>query len=159
MLKSARHAVAWINTGSPLMELISAEVHKKLSCGLGPPSYINGIHIAGFCSTGLLQFIKDQIRACQSCAQTKMLLKAVSSLAQSMKSLYGPDDVLGEAANPDPMRIISCDEAGPFYIQDEKGGYRSTYILACVELLSYKVYLIPLPKVDTIYFVRALEIL
>merc|ERR1711955_59006 len=31
-------------------------------------------------------------------------------------------------------------------------------ILACVELLSYKVHLIPLPKLDTIHFVRALEI-
>ena len=53
VLKPAMHAVAWIDTGSPLMELISAEVHKKLSCGLCPQSYRNGIHIAGFCSTGL----------------------------------------------------------------------------------------------------------
>merc|ERR1711954_128002 len=32
-------------------------------------------------------------------------------------------------------------------------------ILACVKLLSYKDHLIPLPKLDTIHFVRALEIL
>ena len=76
-----------------------------------------------------------------------------------MKTLYGPDDMLGTASSEDPMSIIACDEGWPFYIQDGKGGYKSTYILACVEIISYKVYLIPLPKVDTIHFVRALEIL
>ena len=76
-----------------------------------------------------------------------------------MKILYGPDDYLGQAAGRNPMEIIAADEAGPFYIQDGKGGYKSTYILACVEFITYKIYLIPLPKVDTIHFVRALEIL
>merc|ERR1712163_77111 len=55
----SRYAETWIEASSPLMELISAEVHKKLSCGLGPQSYINGIHVAGFCATGLVDFIKD----------------------------------------------------------------------------------------------------
>merc|ERR1712002_1207842 len=80
-------------------------------------------------------------------------------LKKSIKTLYGPDDLLGIASSTDPMSIVSCDEAGPFYIQDEKGAFKTTYILACVELLSYKVHLIPLPKLDTIHFVRALEIL
>merc|ERR1712089_89759 len=48
---------------------------------------------------------------------------------------YGPDDFLGTASSTDPMSIVSCDEAGPFYIQDGKGAFRTTYILACVELL------------------------
>ena len=155
----SRHAVAWIESSSPLMELISAEVHQKLSCGLGPQSYINGIHVAGFCATGLVDYIKDQIGACKSCTRTKMLMKGDSTLKQSLKTLYGPDDLLGTASSTDPMSIVSCDEAGPFYIQDEKGAFKTTYILACVELLSYKVHLIPLPKLDTIHFVRALEIL
>ena len=141
------------------MELISAEVHKKLSCGLGPQSYINGIHTAGFCATGLLRYIQDQIGACEGCAQVKMVLKGDSSIAQAMKNLSGPDDYLGQAADKNPLEIISADECRPFYIQDGKGGYKSTYILACVELITYKVYLVPLPKVDTLHFVRALEIL
>merc|ERR1711889_1919 len=89
----------------------------------------------------------------------KMLMKGDSTLKQTLKTLYGPDDLLGTASSTDPMLIVSCDEAGPFYIQDEKGAFKTTYILACVELLSYKVHLIPLPKLDTIHFVRALEIL
>ena len=131
------------------MELISAEVHKKLSCGLGPQSYINGIHIAGFCTTGLLRYIQDQIGACEGCAQVKMLLKGDSSIAQAVKNLSGPDDYLGQAVGKNPLEIIAADECGPFYIQDGKGGYKSTYILACVELITYKVYLVPLPRVDT----------
>merc|ERR1711973_90225 len=144
---------------SPLMEIISKEVHKKLSCSPGPQSDINGIHVAGFCATGLLDFIKDQIGACSSCTRTKMIMKGDSTLKKTLKTLYGPDDLLGTAASTDPMSIVTCDEIGPFYIQDGNGAFKTTYILACVELLSYKVHLIPLPKLDTIHFVRALEIL
>merc|ERR1711905_32821 len=158
-LKPARHAVAWIESSSPLMEIISREVHQKLSCGLGPQAYINGIHVAGFCATGLLDFIKDQIGACTSCTRTKMVMKGDSTLKKTLKTLYGPDVLLGTASSTDTMSIVSCDEIGPFYIQDGNGAFKTTYILACVELLSYKVHLIPLPKLDTIHFVRALEIL
>merc|ERR1712112_589218 len=104
-------------------------------------------------------FIKDQIGACETCAQTKMLMKGDSTIAQTMKKLYGPDDFLGLAASANPLSILSVDEAGPFYIQDHRGGYKTTYILACVEIITYKVHLIPLPKLDTLHFVRALEIL
>ena len=76
-----------------------------------------------------------------------------------MKALHGPDDFIGQAASQDPMSIVSCDEAGPFYIQDGNGGYKTTHILACVEILSYRIHLIPLPKLDTPHFLRALEIL
>ena len=65
-----------------------------------------------------------------------MLMKGDSTLKQTLKTLYGPDDLLGTASSTDPMSIVSCDEAGPFYIQDEKGSFMTTYILACVELLS-----------------------
>ena len=74
MLKPAQHAVAWIEVSSPIMELVSAEVHRMLSCGLGPQSYTNGIHVAGFYATGLIDYIKDQIDSCPTYAKTKMLL-------------------------------------------------------------------------------------
>ena len=50
-VKPARHSVAWINVSSPMMRLIFKEVHQKMHCGLGPQSYINGINLAGFCTT------------------------------------------------------------------------------------------------------------
>merc|ERR1712002_1274499 len=155
----ARHTVAWVELTSPIIEIISREVHTKLSCGLGPQSYMNAIHVAGFCATGLLKFIKDQIGSCESCAQVKMLMSGETSMNQTLKNLYGPDDFLGLAASADPLSILAVDEAGPFYIQDSEGGYKTTYILVCVEILTYKVHLIPLPKLDTLHFVRALEIL
>ena len=57
------------------------------------------------------------------------------------------------------MKIVSIDEAGPFYLDDGHGGHDKTYILTCVELLTYKCHLIPLPRLDTLHFVRALEML
>ena len=58
-LKPARHAVAWIESSSPLMGIISKEVHKMLSCGLGPQACINVIYVTGFRATGLLDFFND----------------------------------------------------------------------------------------------------
>ena len=57
------------------------------------------------------------------------------------------------------MKIVSIDKAGPFYLEDGHGGHDKTYILTCVELLTYKYHLIPLPLLNTLHFVRALEML
>ena len=57
------------------------------------------------------------------------------------------------------MNIVSLDEAGPFYLLNSQGEHDKTYILVCVELLTYKCHLIPLPRLDTLSFIRALEIL
>ena len=58
-LKPTQHAVAWIESSNPLMEIISKEVHEQLSWWSGLRAYINGIHVAGFRTTGLLDFFKD----------------------------------------------------------------------------------------------------
>ena len=66
---------------------------------------------------------------------------------------------MGNTIHPNPMRIVSIDEAGPFYLIGDQGDHDKIYILVCVELLTYKCHLIPLPRLDTLHFVRALEIL
>ena len=76
-----------------------------------------------------------------------------------MKKYCGPDHFLGASVETDAMKIVSLDECTPFYIQDGNGGFTTTYIVLYVELLTYKVTLIPFPQVGTIHFVRALEIL
>ena len=80
VVKPARHSVAWIKVDSPMMGLIFEEVHQKMHCGLGPQSYINGTNLAGFCATGLTVDIKEQIDACQSCTEARMILKGASHL-------------------------------------------------------------------------------
>ena len=57
------------------------------------------------------------------------------------------------------MKIVSIDKAGPFYLDNGNRGHDKTYIITCVELLTYKCHLIPLPRLDTLHFVRALEML
>ena len=42
---------------------------------------------------------------------------------------------------------------------NNQGEHDKTYILVCVELLTYKCHLILLPRLETINFIRALEIL
>ena len=76
------------------MELIFDKVHKKLNCGLKPQTYINGINLAGFCATGLFEFVQEQIDTCTTCMEAKMVLKGMSTITQNIKQFYGPDDFI-----------------------------------------------------------------
>ena len=159
VLKPARHSVAWISVRSPMMELVFEEVHLRLHCGLGPQSYINGVNLEGFCATRLKAYVEEKIDGCTSCPKAKMILKGVTDLTPNMKQFYGPSDFIANDIHPSPMKIVSLEEAGPFYLLNSQGEHDKTYILVCVELLTYKCHLIPLPRRDTLSFIRALEIL
>ena len=114
VIKPARHLVAWINVKSPIIKLIFEEVHQKMHCGLGPQSYVNEINLAGFCATGLKVYVQEQIDGCHSCTEAKMILKGASELTLNMKQFYEPDDFVANTIHPNPMRIVSLDEAGSF---------------------------------------------
>ena len=45
-----------------------------------------------------------------------MILKGVSDLTPIIKQFYGPDDFIANTIHPNPMKIVSLDEAGPFYL-------------------------------------------
>ena len=47
-----------------------------------------------------------------------MVIKGVSMLTQNMKWFYGLDDFIANTTHPNPMKIVSIDEAGPFYLDD-----------------------------------------
>ena len=53
------------------MKLIFDEVHKKFHSGLGPQTYLNGINLAGFCATGITEFVQEKINACQTFEEQK----------------------------------------------------------------------------------------
>merc|ERR1712240_358938 len=118
ILKPARHSIAWVNVRLPIMELIFNQVHHKMHCGLGLQSYINGINLARFCATGITEYVQDQINACPTCTTAKMIIKGMSTLTQNMKQFYGPDNFIANTTHPNPMKIVSIDEVGPFYLDD-----------------------------------------
>ena len=80
-----------------------------MHCGLGPQSYVNGVNLAGFCATGLLTYVKEQIDTCQSCSETRMILKGASQLVHNMKQLYGPDDFITNTLHPNLIKVVSID--------------------------------------------------
>ena len=145
VLRPVKHLIALVKVTSPIMQVVFAEVHYKLHCGLRPQSYINGITLAGFCATGLHGFVQEQIDACPTCAEARLIIKGVSSLTESMKRFYGPDDFVMNTTQPNPMAIVTIDEASPFFVEDGQGGHEKIYIVVCVELLTYKTHLITLP--------------
>ena len=109
--------------------------------------------MAGFCATGLFEFIQEQIDTCITCMEAKMVLKGMSTITQNMKRFYGPGNFITNITHLNLMKIVSIDKAGPFYLDDGNRGHDKTYILTCVELLTYKCHLIPLPRIDTLHFV------
>ena len=88
-----------------------------------------------------------------------MILKGTWELTLNMKQFYSPDDFVANTIHPNPMKIVSLDEVGPFYLLNYQGEHDKIYILVCVELLTYKCPLIPLLWLDATSFIRALEIL
>ena len=88
-----------------------------------------------------------------------MIQKGASQLTHNMKQFYGPDDFIAVTIHSNPMNVVSIDEAGPFHLLNSQGEYDKIYILVCVELLTYKCHLIPLPGLDTLSFIKGLEIL
>ena len=73
-----------------------------------------------------------------------MIINGVSTLKQNLKQFYGQNDFIANTSHPNLMRIVSIDKAGPFYLDDGHGGHDKTYILVCVELLTYKYHFVPL---------------
>ena len=57
-----------------------------------------------------------------------MVMKGDSTLMTTLKTPYGPDDLLGTAAYTDPMSSVTYHEIGPFYIQDRNGAFKTTHI-------------------------------
>ena len=108
------------------MELIFDEVHKKLHCGLGPQQYINGINLASSCATGITEFVQEQIDACTTCTEAKMVINGISTFTQNMKQFYDPDDFIANTTHPNPMKIISIDGAGPIYLDEGHGRHDKT---------------------------------
>ena len=76
---------------------------------------------SGFCATGLITYVKEQIDACQSCTEGRMILKGASQLIHNMKQFYGPDNFIANTIHPNPMKVVSIDEAGPFYLLNSQG--------------------------------------
>ena len=76
--------------------------------------------MAGCWATRLKAYVQEQIKRCNSCTEAKMILKGVLELTLYMKQFYGPDDFIANTIHPNPMKIVSLDEAGPFYLSNNQ---------------------------------------
>ena len=69
--------------------------------------------------------------ACPNCTEAKMIIKGISELTQSMKQFYGPDGFIANTFHPNPMKVVSIDEAGPFYLLNSQGEHDKIYNCMC----------------------------
>ena len=66
VISPRRHTIRWIHSNSPLMVLAIDEAHKRLHCRLGPHTYANSVHLAGFSGVGLIGKVKETIDTCDT---------------------------------------------------------------------------------------------
>ena len=55
------------------------------------------------------------------------------------------------------MQYVVIDEAGPFFLTSQKPRWEQVYILVCVELVTYRAYLITMQDATSKNLIRALE--
>ena len=73
----------------------------------GLSSYINGIHVAGFCATGLLDLSRIKL-ILLFMHKNKNHHEDDPTLKKALKTLHGPDDLLGTTASADPVSVVTC---------------------------------------------------
>ena len=69
-------------------------------------SYINGIHVAGFCATGLLDLSRIKL-SLLFMHKNKNHHEDDPTLKKALKTLHGPDDLLGTTASTYPVSIVT----------------------------------------------------
>ena len=56
-----------------------------------------------------------------------MILKGASYVTQSMKQSHGPGNFITNTIHPNPMKIVTLDEAEPFYLINNQGEHEKFY--------------------------------
>ena len=70
-------------------------------------SYINGIHVAGFCATGLLDLSRIKL-SLLFMHKNKNHHEDDPTLKKALKTLHGPDDLVGTTASTEPVSVDTC---------------------------------------------------
>ena len=145
---------------SPLMQLIYRQSHRLSGCGLGVQKYLAHIRMSGFNVVNLLNSVSAYKAQCKLCPLVSLVLTGKSPARDLANKLTrGPDEFVPSALSHDPLSVIQCDEAGPFYLGKQGCGFVKVWVLVAVEIVTRLIYFIPLKRQDTVSFIMALEIL
>ena len=71
---------------------------------------------------------------------------------------HGPKDFIANTLGPDPLQTVQIDELSPWWVTDKAQQYK-VWVLLLVEVVTRKIYLVPLEAQNTVSFIMALEIL
>ena len=89
----------------------------------------------------------------------KSVLSRINPIERLANRFYrGPNDYLASTLSQNPLAISQLDEIGPWFIENNQGSVK-VWVLILIEIITRKIYLLPMQHPDTVSFIRALEIL
>ena len=153
-----QHSIVMIYAHSPLGQLLINYSHRTLGCNRGTQAYVGYINFLGFHAKNLHTSVQEHKDNCSLCPRIQYLFSGHSPLQDIFWAQRSSDDILGTALSTDPLNSLICDEAGPFTLDLLDGKYKIFCLLA-VELVTRRVFLLPLPQQDIISLVKCLEML
>ena len=86
IVQPIRHRFFWVKNNSPLVYLAIRESHKKLGCGLGLQSYIQGVHLIGISAPGLSKVVDTFRKSCSGCTTCKVFFSKKSPFSKKYNS-------------------------------------------------------------------------
>ena len=92
-----------------------------------------------------------------------MFFNAKSPYSQHILQEHGPDDLVATTVSQFPLSHVVLDETGPIFFgegdSEENELYLSTHLLVCVELVTYRTYLVIMKDMSTRSVIQGLETL
>jgi len=153
------HLVRVLERDSPLMALMVEASHRLLGCNRGMEKYQAHIMLSGFTCVNLIQAVKDHAALCKRCPVIKAVMSRQNADTRRVNQQFrAPDHFISMALSEDILSQIQLDELGPIDVQAAASTVK-VWILVCAELVTRRIYLIPLERQNTVCFMRALEIL
>ena len=92
-----------------------------------------------------------------------MFFNAKSPYTKHILKEHGPDDLVATTMNQDPLSHVVLDETGPIFFSNGESEtselYLSSYLLICVELVTYRTHLVIMKDMYMKSVIQALETL
>ena len=158
-VQPSHYVIRQVIVESPLMSLMAQNSHYLIGCNHSVKKYCSHIRLTGFNAVNLHIVIRDHKQYCKKCPLVKAVLSHTNPVQLLANRFYrGPDDFVASVLSQNPLAVSQLDEIGPWYIENEQRSVK-VWVLILIEIVTRKVYLVPMQFPNTIRFIKALEIL
>ena len=132
-----------------------------MGCGLGKAQYVKSAQFIGVTAPAIAKTVKEVNNSCACCLHQRVLLNAKYPYSKHILKEHSPDHLVAATVSQDPLSHVVFDETGLIFFSDGESKtsdlYLSSYLLICVELVTYFTHLVITKDMSTRSVIQALE--